>query len=360
MATSVVQNGGPNPWVQLLQIAGHIVRGTGVGVGDYYGHGLWMRDLDPVFRKEYVPKSRKLAYNRALRMQELGLDKDLIEDKIRTEAFLRKHGFPTSRTLATFGGSDPAPSIEKLNSVDDIVAFLTRPANPPLFAKPRNGSLAVGSIAIQGMASDGVNLVLTNGVEVPPRALAEEIASDWPAGYTFQELYHSEATLQRHTGKAMASLRIVTLLTDRGVEPFYAVMKFPSATAMHDGASLNKRAKAHVNLQDGKILRLRPHKRPHLGDLTHWQDKDNPVLGFAIPHWDQAIEICTKAHELFPAHGILGWDVFITEHGALINEINANPTDVYQMASRSGLNNPDLKPIYDRAVAYAKSKNTAS
>ncbi len=360
MVTSVVKNGGPNPWTQLLQIIGYVIRGTGVRAIDYYSHGFWMRDLDPAFRKEFVPRGRKAAYNGALMIPRLGLRKVVIEDKVATEVLLRKHGFPTSLTLATYGGADSASHIEQLTSVDDIVAFLTKLENPPLFAKPRNGSLAVGSIAIQGIASDGVNLVLTNGVEVSPRALAEEIVTDWPSGYTFQELYQSEDTLQRHSGMAMASLRIVTLLTDRGVEPFYATIKFPSATAMHDGASLNMRARAHINLQDGKVLRLRPYENPHLNDLTHWQDKDNPLLGYTIPHFDQAIEICSKAHELFPAHGILGWDVFITEYGALINEINANPNDIYQSASRLGLNNPDLKPVYDRAVAYARSKNATT
>ncbi len=237
---------------------------------------------------------------------------------------------------------------------------MTSADNLPLFAKPLRGSLSIGSIAIQSIANDGETLVLTNGVEVSSRALAEEIVTDWPSGYSFQKLYHCETTLQRHTGMAMASLRLVTLLTDRGVEPFYAAMKFPSATAMHDGASLNKRAKAHINLQDGKVLRLRPHESPHLDDLTHWQDTDNSVLSYTMPHWAQAIEICTKAHELFPAHGILGWDVFLTEQGALINEINANPTDIYQSTSRLGLNNPDLKPVYDRAVAYARSKNNTT
>ncbi len=357
MVTAVVNNGGPNPWAQLLQLLGYVIRGTGVRPGDYYKHGFWMRDIDPAFRKELVPKSRKHAYNGALMMPGLGLKSDVIEDKIETEVLLRKHGFSTSLTLAVYGGEDSAAHVEHLNDVDDIVEFLTRSENPPLFAKPRSGSLAAGSIAIQGLARDGVNLVLTNGVEVSPRALAEEIVTDWPAGYTFQKLYRSERTLQRHSGMAMASLRIVTLLTDRGVEPFNAVMRFPSATAMHDGASLNTRVWAHINLEDGKALRVRAVGKPHLNDLTHWQDKDNPVLGYTIPHWDQAIEICTKAHELFPGHGILGWDVFITDDEALINEINANPNDVYQTASGLGLNNPDLKPVYDRAVAYARSKN---
>ncbi len=357
MATSVVNNGGRNPWAQLLQIIGYIIGGTGIRVGDYYSHGLWMRDLDPAFRREFVPRGHKLAYNGALMMPGLGLKKDVIEDKVSTEVLLRKHGFPTSITLATYGETNPAEHVEQLHSVDDIVAFLTRAENPPLFAKPLSGSQAAGSIAIKGIASDGVNLVLTNGIEVSPRALAEEIVNDWPSGYIFQKLYESETSLQRHSGLSMASLRIVTLLTDRGVEPLYAVMRFPSATAMHDGASLNMRAWAHIDLKDGKVLRLRPVDSPHVADLTHWQDKDNPTLGYTIPHWDQAIEICTKAHGAFPAHGILGWDVFITEHGALINEINANPNDIFQSASRLGLNNPDLKPVYDRAVAYAQSKN---
>lgn len=357
MVTSVMNNGGPNPWKQLFQIIGYFIGGSGIRAKDYYTYGLWMRDLDPSFRKEFVPKSHRRAYNSALMMPGLGLKNDLIVDKVAVEALLRKHGFTTSLTIASYGGDNSVSHVEQLHNVDDIVAFLTRPKNPPLFAKPRFGSLTEGAIAISGMAGDGENLRLTNDVVVSPRVLANEIIADWSAGYSFQKLCKNESTLQNHVGPAMASVRLVTLLTDKGVEPFYAVMKLPSATAMHDGASLNKRAKAHINLNDGKVLRLRPHGSPYLDDLTHWQDKDSPVFGYTIPHWDQAIEICTKAHELFPAHGILGWDVFITEDGALINEVNANPSDIYQTATGRGLNNPELKSIYDRAVAYAHLQN---
>lgn len=352
-----IQNGGPGTFRQLLSILGHRIRRTGIGAVDYYSYGFWMPDLDPMFRKEFIPGSHKERYNGPLSVPALGLQRELLGNKFAVESLLGSHGFATSRTRAIFGSADCPDGVTQLTSVDEVFEYLTSDENLPLFGKPQSGSLSEAAIAVKSVSADRATLTLTNGIQVPARAIAEEIASDWAEGYLFQRLHQSEASLQRHSGSALACLRIVTVMTETGAEALYSVLRFPSPTAMHDGASVNLRAWALIDLEDGHIVKLRPYRQPHRPDLTHWQDKENPISGYVLPHWAEAVDACKRAHQLFPAHGLLGWDVFLTEEGALINEINSNPNHIYQSAAQRGLNNDDVRPIYERALAYANAKN---
>lgn len=78
-----------------------------------------------------------------------------------------------------------------------------------------------------------------------------------------------------------------------------------------------------------------------------------------LRHWDQALAACVAGHESFPGHGILGWDVFLTDEGALLNEVNANPGHVYQVAAQRGMMNPDKAPLHARALAHVQTVNRA-
>ena len=73
-----------------------------------------------------------------------------------------------------------------------------------------------------------------------------------------------------------------------------------------------------------------------------------------MPDWDRAVDICRQAHDSFPGNGCIGWDVFLTEQGALLNEANGNPGHLYQVAAQRPLLNPDMRPGYDRALAFAR------
>ena len=73
-----------------------------------------------------------------------------------------------------------------------------------------------------------------------------------------------------------------------------------------------------------------------------------------MPDWARAVELCREAHTSFPGHGIIGWDVFLTDAGPILNEANASPGHVYQVAAQRPLLNPDLRPAYERARDFAR------
>jgi len=348
-------HGGPGIVRQGVDLMWLSLRRKDLRPEEYFTYALWRKDRGRRFLNDFLPNRRRLAFNESLQMPDHGIAVDVIADKITTEALLSQRGLPVTRTRALYlTGEAPAlPGLRLLRSAADIMAYLSEAENLPLFGKPRAGTYAQGAALIEGLAGPGA-LRFLHGREVPIDGLAREIVADWPGGYMFQPPYRCEASLRPHVGAAMASVRIVTLWTDRGIEPWYGVIRLPAKSAMHDGDADDLRIWGLIDLESGQIVKLRPLRDPLSPDLTHGNDPDLPFLGFTLPHWQAAIDACRAGHESFPGHGIIGWDVFLTDEGALLNEANSNPGHVYQVAAQRPLLNPDLRPAYERALQFAR------
>lgn len=354
---NLAAKGGPGPFRQAAHLIGLRLTRRTVLYEEYFTYSLWRQDRGRAFLKDFLPNTRLQAFNDSLTMPARGLAIQAMHDKLATEAMLRARGLPMTETLALYhAGPAPdlafLPGLQLLSGAEALAGYLCNPANLPVFGKPRADRGARGAAVIE--AAEGADAVrFLGGRIVPVRPLAAEIVQGWPTGYMFQPFYQSDEVLRPHVGPAMASLRIVTLWTDRGIEPWYAVIRLPAKAAMHDGDALGQRIWGLVDLEQGRVVKLRDLRDAQTPDLTHGHDEAIPFLGLRLPHWDRAVEICRLAHESFPGHGIIGWDVFLTEAGALLNEANANPGHVYQVAAQRPLLNPDMRPAYARALAFA-------
>jgi len=360
---ALVAKGGPGPLRQGLSLMRLQLGRYKVRPEEYFTYALWRKDRGRAFLRDFISNRRIKLFNSSLNMPDRGLAHDLVNDKLATEALLYARGLPVSQTLAAYapeGASLPdLPYLRPLRSVGDLDAFFSDPANLPVFGKPRADSFARGAAAISGLAEAG-NLLFLTGEVVPSQGLAAEIVRDWQQGYVFQPFYQSEASLRPHAGAAMASLRIVTLWTDRGIEPWYAVIRLPAKTAMHDGDANGQRIWGLLDIGSGEVVKLRILRDPQTEDLRHGNDPDLPFLGFRMPYWARAVELCQEAHTSFPGHGIIGWDVFLTDAGPILNEANASPGHVYQVAAQRPLLNPDLRPAYERARSFARTHGGGS
>ena len=349
--------GGPGLARQAISLIALALGRQKVRPEEYFTYALWRKDRGRAFVRDFLSNHRMRSFNASLLMPKRGIEASVLIDKLQTEARLVARGLPFARTRAVFAPGTTRvpdlPGLAILRASEDIQTFLGDAGHLPLFGKPRDDSFARGAAAISGHAGPDT-LRFLSGEEVPIRGLAEEIARDWPGGYLFQPFYQMETSLQAHVGAAMASLRIVTLWTENGIEPWYAVIRLPAKSAMHDGDAIGERIWGLIELGTGEVVRVRSLRDPLAGDLVHGNNPDLPFLGFRLPHWQQALDIARVGHESFPGHGLIGWDVFLTPEGAILNEANASPGHLYQVAAQRPLLNPDMRPLYARAVAFAK------
>lgn len=350
----VTRHSGMGPYRQFLQILGMMLGPGRFTPVDYYKFGLWRDEVTPARRRAYVSFNDNRPFNDGFRVPALGEMDEVIEDKLATSALLAKAGHAVPMTMAQFAGP-PVEGVETLKDAKAIRGFLARPGVLPCFGKPRFGSLGQGAAWFAGQAVAGETLVLGNGIGVPLGAVVDEIARDWQGGYLLQKVLRNARALRPYAGQATGMLRLTTVLTGNGAEVLYAIQKLPSATAMHDKASLNPSAAAMIDPATGAVLALRRYNDPVAADEIGWNGADDPIAGMILPGYDTAVDMVLRAHGLFPAHGILGWDICLTDDGPVMVEVNANPIHVTQQdVAREGLKTGARAAIIARALERRK------
>lgn len=188
-------------------------------------------------------------------------------------------------------------------------------------------------------------LVLGNGQEVEARALVEEIWRDYGTGYMFQELVRPHDGLAALVGPVIGSTRIVTVNAGKGPEVLYAVQRAPAAGQMVDSATGRLGTYVAVDPATGQVIRAQARNQMGSVDLLK-----STLTGAAwpkaqLPGFSRATEIAVAAHAAFPEHGICGSDIFLSDKGPVITEINVNPDHyAYQTAWARGIMNAEFVP----------------
>ncbi len=344
--------GGPGAIRQLLGLRRLTREPWGFHVDEFYDYGLW-RGLPREALAAFVPDRRNRALNDALAVPALGRDDATIRDKLATLARLEAAGLPASPVTALYApgrAGAPDPRLLHLDSREALAAFLSDPGRYPVFGKPVGASVGHGAASLAAVEPARDRVTLLTGVEVPLSALLREIVEGFAEGFLFQPVLRHPPAMRAHVGLASGTLRLTTVLTGEGPALLYAKLKLPAPTAMHDGHSRNRRAGALIDPATGRVAALRQRFDPTGRGLLHWQDKASPLLGFEIPHFAAALAAAIEGHRLFPAHGILGWDVLVTEEGPVLTETNANPFhQLYQRVAWTGVLGPALAPLWERA-----------
>lgn len=341
----VVANGGPSPWRQFWQIAKLRYSKNKFSAKEYYHYGFWRPEFSRKATSAFVSIAQNQPLNRSLDDPSANPEYELVADKVRTLTKLTEAGLPVVPISATFEGD--APGAKKLHGRGDIVDFLSDPSVYPLFGKPIHSSGSLGAIRMDSLNSDTKEIELINGFRAPVAALANEIVTDWSDGYIFQPAIINHKALLPFTGYATASLRICTRRTEGKIVAFLAMMKLPSATSMHDASSINKRGMALIDLKTAKVSHARLLPSRGTSEITEAPGTGADLGELSVPFLQQSLRLCEQAHAEFKGHGILGFDVFVTDDGPLISEVNSNPDhSVIQFPTGKGLWNTEYAPFF--------------
>ena len=351
---------GVSPLRQLGQMARLSRLPNGVRPAEYYSAGLFRPGLDAAARQEFVGRRGNLALNRALSSPRRAHSQHVHDHKMRLGALLAGFGLRTPETQAVFARKASFGALPVLRDVAAIEAFLRGPARYPLFAKPANGSLSVGSALIEAVDTAAGILRLGNGREVGIAGFAEEIATRYPAGFLFQTRIAPHSLLAEVAGAALGTVRVVTVMDgegdDRAPRVLYAVWKLPSREAMSDSSWQAGNMQALVELSTGRVLRCGHGTELEIGALETHPVSGRPLPGLQMPHWPAVMAAAEAAHSLLSNCGVLGWDIGIAADGPVVLEANDNPHHMlFQRAADRGILNPEFLPVFDRLRAAAKA-----
>ncbi len=343
-----------SPFRQLREMVSlNLGRGR-LATHEYYSSGCFSPELSPAQKRQFVGNKANFKLNTRLSPLKTTPCRAFIRDKVLYSALLAELGIRTTRTQAVALGRKSYGQIPVLKTVDEIRTFLLETAEYPLFGKPVEGSKSVGSTYIESIDRDSGTLSLADGRTVEVTQFAQEVADTFNDGFILQSAVIQHPALQRIAGKAVGTLRVVTLRDEKGISPLYAAWKIPSPTAMSDNFWQAGSMLAEVDVETGQLQRCKQGS----GLAAEWIEthpvSGENVIGFQIPHWKETRHIACKAHALFPEFGIFGWDIAMTEEGPLIIECNGNPFHaLYQTATGRGILNEDFKPRFEAAADYS-------
>ncbi|MEL7346072.1 MAG: sugar-transfer associated ATP-grasp domain-containing protein, partial [Pseudomonadota bacterium] len=321
---------------------------------EYYLNGFYRPDLSPAQKNALYTLHTNKQLNTRLSPLDLGAVPALLADKVLCGAYLQGFGFPVPETYAVYGGDMGYPGIPHLRTPDELEDYL-RSATYPMFGKARAGSLGIGGAIL--LNCEGDTLALGNGQHVSVAAFAAEIAQYLGAGYILQQFVRQRPEAEAITGLAVGILRIVTVLTGKGPEFYYAVWRLPAKGAMSDGAlgdgiEGGRTGALYIDPETGRTSAAgapQTSQDPEIvSDVT-----GAALLNVEVPDFKALVTLCLDVHRAFPGHGVLGFDVIQGQSGPIICEINANPHhSIVQKALGRPLDEPKRQAILDAALEH--------
>ncbi|MDD3214372.1 MAG: sugar-transfer associated ATP-grasp domain-containing protein [Eubacteriales bacterium] len=118
------------------------------------------------------------------------------------------------------------------------------------------------------------------------------------------------------------TIRIATLLGDKKQGVVYAFLRIGNGKVM-DNVDCGGMA-ARVDLASGKLLTVGADKAGNTFEkhpLT-----GTPIVGFEVPFFEEAMQMCLKAAQKVPQMRFIAWDVAVTEKGPCFIEGNSFPS----------------------------------
>jgi hypothetical protein len=350
---AVARKFGVSPLRQLREML-RVCSGPGkLQPSDYYGMCLYDPDISMREKLQYVGTKGSWLINENLSPKALTGVQSFVANKVMYTSLIQQLGFRTTQTQAVVSNMRRFGNIPCLDSVEKIRAFFTKDAQFPLFGKPQSYSGSFGSALLDRIEGD--DIVLGDERRVNLDAFCRELLREYGEGYLLQSAIKQHQALSDVVGRAIGTIRLVTIREEIMPRVFYALWKIPAPKAMSDNFWQDGSMIAPVTSDTGEV------GQAWIGTgLDAQQIETHPVSGHAfkgliLPHWDEACSMAREAHALFPEFGVIGWDVAFTDEGPLLIECNDNPFhSLYQTAYRRGIKNDDFDPVLKRTAALSR------
>ena len=324
---------------------------------EYFVQGAWVGDTTA--RAAFVGSSSNFRLNRSLIADGADDQTQLMADKYLSGQVLQANEFPVPELKAVFAAAKMFGPTRTLLSAEELASWMEEPGQLPAFAKPVDGTMALGSIPLVAAGPGQVDI---GSSVVETVALAGEVARLYPRGWLIQEQLRQPVEIEALIGPGIGTVRVVTLWEAGGPQVLYAVWRHPAPGTWVDAAIFGKPNVGCALDSEGVVTDAQ------MGDLftgravTHsLVNPELPLVGFRLPHWPEIVEICRSAHRLFPGHALIGWDIAITGRGPVISEVNSNPLHMsYQRAYRRGFLHAKHRARLDEARRLLQKRCTGS
>ena len=137
-----------------------------------------------------------------------------------------------------------------------------------------------------------------------------------------EEVVVQHERLSQLCPSSVNTVRIATLLGDKKQGIVYAFLRIGNGRVM-DNVDCGGMA-ARVDLDSGRLLTVGADKQ---GNTFKIHPKTGtPIMGFEVPFWEEAKQMCIEAAQKVPQMRFVAWDVAITNDGPRFIEGNSFPS----------------------------------
>jgi hypothetical protein len=192
-------------------------------------------------------------------------------------------------------------------SVEAFKAFLAH--NPDIIVKPLEGSSGVGIERFQTETWQGREEAFLSELRNKGIGIIEERVKQHPE-------------MMRMCPTSVNTIRIATLLGDKKQGVVYAFLRIGNGRVM-DNVDCGGMA-ARVDLKSGKLLTVGADKAGNTYEKH--PITGTPIIGFTVPCFQEAMQMCLEAAQKVPQMRFIAWDVAITERGPCFIEGNSFPS----------------------------------
>ena len=226
-------------------------------------------------------------------------------EKLPFYAVMGAYGLPTIRQKAVYHPRVRLPGLNSIPNKDELAAWLRNPANYPCFGKPVNGSLSLGTVAIDAYEPDTDKLVLKSGRKVDVWPLVEEIRAHYRGeGYMFQERLLPHPEMAALTGDRIGTIRVYTIWTDNGPEVHRVCWKVPAGANMADNFWRKGNMLAALDEATGEVKRVIRGTGPSQQEIETHPDTGARLVGAksSVEGHSRPVDLGRPCTERNPAH----------------------------------------------------------
>lgn len=277
---------------------------------------------------------RNQEYVRALN---LSYSKRIADNKLITKRVISSVGINT-------------PTLYKVIRTKKQLEFLDWESLPKSFVvKPNKGTGGNGILVFYGKRKNRLEWIRPNRTYMSKNDIILHIENILEGRYSMgnrtdialiEERVKNDNSIKPYTYKGVPDVRVIVY----NRVPIMAMLRIPTKKSngtanLHSGAICCGIDIASGVTMSGMYLKPNPiiEDTYNFTDYTLDLEKNLPITGIQIPHWNKILEISIKCQEV-SGLGYLGVDIALDrEKGPVVFEINARPGLGIQVANRTGL-----------------------
>lgn len=162
--------------------------------------------------------------------------------------------------------------------------------------------------------------------------MIKQLLEQNPKGFILEELIRQVPETAQFHPHSVNTIRVATVRFPEGVEVIAAFFRTGRGGNFVDNAGAGG-VFGVIDLKTGKIVAVGDE---YGNQYTHHPDTKLPMVGFVIPHWEEAIERAKELATVVKGNRYAGWDLALTDKGWGLVEANARGQFVWQMPLQKG------------------------